>query len=158
MVSTHVSIRNTLLYSLLYLLFVFTSTHIAHAQSGAGIGIIPASIEDAFDTGSSIEEVIKITNESNETSQYYIYTRDIKGVENGGVPIFAEPGAEVTGFELTEWISLKNEQVVVEPGQTIEYVVTFNVPQDATPGSHFGGILVSVEPPRLREIGAGVGY
>jgi len=140
--------------SLLLLLFPFFS----YAQIAGGIGIIPASIEEAVDPGSRFEDTIKITNESEEDTEFYIYTRDIKGVENGGVPIFAEENSERTGFEITEWIALDAERIFVEAGQTVEYPLVINVPENASPGSHFGGVFVSREPPRLREIGAGVGY
>lgn len=140
-----------------FLLVLFFAPH-AHAQSGAGITLVPATIEERADPGSTISQTFKVTNESSEEKQYYIYKRDIKGVEGGGVPIFAEEGAERTGFELTEWIQLPAEQLIVPAYETRDLPVTINVPGNATPGSHFGGIFISAEPPKLRETGAGVGY
>lgn len=32
------------------------------------------------------------------------------------------------------------------------------VPDEATPGSHFGGVIVSVEPPEIKSSGASIGY
>jgi hypothetical protein len=46
----------------------------------------------------------------------------------------------------------------VRAGETLTFPITISIPTDAPPCSHFGGIFVSAEPPRLRQIGAGVGY
>lgn len=127
------------------------------AQDSAGITVVPASIEQAADPGAVIQEVLTVTNESDTDREFYVYVRDIKGVEAGGVPVFAEE-AEKTGFEISEWVTLNAERITVPAYGSIDLPVTITVPDSATPGSHFGGVFVSVEPPKLRQIGAGVGY
>jgi hypothetical protein len=141
------------------LLFVqlFSGLGTAYAQQGAGITLVPATIEEVSDPGSVLNRSLKVTNESSEEKEYYVYKRNIKGVEGAGVPIFSED-SEPTKFELSEWISFESERILIPANGTVEIPILITVPVDATPGSHFGGIFVSVEPPRLREIGAGVGY
>lgn len=129
-----------------------------HAQESAGITLIPATIEESADPGSTLVQTLKVTNESNIDKEYFVYKKNIRGVNAGGVPLFAEEGAEETGFELTDWLIIQTEPLKVPAFSTVELPITINVPIDATPGSHFGGVFVSVEPPKLREIGAGVGY
>ncbi len=129
----------------------------AHADE-SGIKLVPASIEEAADPGDVLSQTLKITNESDDEKEYFIYKRNIKGVETGGVPVFADDEAETTGFEITEWIQIPIEPIKVPPRTTVDLPITITVPMSATPGSHFGGIFVSVEPPKLRVIGAGVGY
>jgi hypothetical protein len=148
--------QNTLLFAVAFILFATVATPV-FAQDNAGITLIPATIEEAADPGSTIEEVLTVTNESDVEREFYVYTRDIKGVEAGGVPVFAEE-AEKTGYEITEWIQLGFEKITVPAFGSTKVPVVINVPPMATPGSHFGGIFVSVEPPKLRQIGAGVGY
>lgn len=138
-------------------LFVL-SVQTTNAQDSAGITLIPATIEEAADPGSSLTQTLKVTNESNVDKEYFLYTKNIRGVNAGGAPLFAEEGSEETGFELTDWLIIQTEPLTVPAFSSVEIPVTINVPVDATPGSHFGGIFVSVEPPKLREIGAGVGY
>jgi hypothetical protein len=46
----------------------------------------------------------------------------------------------------------------VQSGETFSVPVVINVPDNATPGDHFAGVFVSRQPPKLREIGAGVGF
>jgi hypothetical protein len=146
------------LMAVVLLLITSFWTETSHAQMSAGITIIPAFVEELVDPGAERTFTFVVTNESGEDKEYFIYARDIKGVEDGGRPIFADPNEEKTGFELTQWLSLGESSIRVPAGSSVEIPVTMRVPQDASPGSHFGGVFVSVEPPRLREIGAGVGY
>lgn len=138
--------------------FVFTQN--ALAQSGAGITVKPATIEPdrTVDAGNTFSESIMVTNESAEDKEYFVYVQDIKGVEDGGVPVFADPNEEKTGYELSAWLEVQSGVLMVPAGATREIPFTVRVPETAAPGSHFGGIFISAEPPRLREIGAGVGY
>jgi hypothetical protein len=124
----------------------------------SGIKVIPATIEKPAKPGDVLNEVLEITNVSEEEKEYYIYKRNIKGVEEGGVPVFSLEGEEPTGYEISEWIEMQAEPIRLAPRTSLVFPITIRVPETASPGSHFGGIFVSVEPPRLREIGAGVGY
>jgi hypothetical protein len=148
----------------LILLGVFCSTIFfcltahTYSQSPAGVSLSPTLIETSADPGEIITENISITNLSAETKTYYIFARDISGVKDEGTPVFAEEGTEKTGYELTEWVTLDVTEATLEPKESKAVAVTINVPENATPGSHFGGIFVALEPPRLRSIGAGVGF
>jgi hypothetical protein len=142
----------------LFLSFVFlTFPSPTHAQE-AGIKIVPAVIETAANPGEIITEEITVTNVNNEAKTFFLYTRNIQGVEANGKPIFSEEGAEHTGFEMSDWLSFFSESIDVEAGGEYKLPVTITIPENASPGSHFGGIFISAEPPRLRKTGAGVGY
>lgn len=152
------SLKPTLLkFFVLFFLSLYFTT-LAHAQDNSGLTIIPAFIEEAANPGDVFPQTLKVTNESESEKEYYIYKKNIKGVETGGVPVFSEDEGEVTGYEITEWISLPSEKILLSPGQSTEIEFVVAVPNDATPGSHFGAIFISLEPPKLRTIGAGVGY
>jgi hypothetical protein len=137
-------------------IFLFSSTVFAVEESG--VKLVPATIESLASPGDSLTENLSITNVSDQDREYYIYKRDIKGVENGGVPVFGDEGAEPTGYELSEWITYQTETVKVARGESVSFPITITVPETASPGSHFGGVFVSLEPPKLRETGAAVGY
>ncbi len=147
------------LYGLLFLLlsFFFTQSSEVLAQ-GAGVGISPATIEKTADPGTVLVEEVSITNLSNSRQTFYFFTKDISGVQPGGVPIFADENAEKTGFEISEWVGLEVGELTMDPGQAQTLQVTIDIPENATPGSHFGAIFASVQPPRLRSVGAAVGY
>lgn len=127
-------------------------------NNAAGIGISPAVIEKLGNPNEVITETVNVKNLSQSQQTYYIFTRDIIGVEGNGTPIFASDGQEKTGYEMSEWISLGTTEVTLEPDQETPVSVTITVPEFATPGSHFAGIFVSMDPPKLRSIGASVAY
>ena len=128
------------------------------AQNSAGVELQPTIFEEKADPGATLTKAFTLTNKSTSEQTYYLVAKDISGVSDTGVPIFADPGAEVTGYELSTWLSFTQEPITLKPQETRTVDLTIAVPGEATPGSHFGGIFVTVEPPRLRESGAGVGY
>jgi len=137
---------------------LFTGNTLVYAQDNAGITLVPATIEKPANPGDVLNEILKVTNESSVDREYFVYKKNIKGVETGGVPVFATEDSEKTGYEITEWIEIPTEPIKVPANSSVELPIVIRVPDTATPGSHFGGIFVSVEPPRLRETGAGVGF
>lgn len=147
-------------YLFFVFLFLFFSVPIqfVSAQSSTGVELKPSVIEEGVDPGGQISEVLSITNQSSVPQTYYLQAKDISGVDDAGTPIFADPGAEVTGFELSAWLVFPQEGFTLNPQESIQVPLQINVPQSATPGSHFGGIFVTVEPPRLREVGAGISF
>lgn len=148
--------RSIFLFPVFFLLFSFIQH--AEAQDSAGITVVPASIEEGADPGAVLQRTLKVTNDSDIEKEFYLYKKNIKGVEGGGVPIFAKDEAEVTGYELSEWVEISTDPIKVPPRSSIDVPLSIRVPDNATPGSHFGGVFVSAEPPKLRETGAGVGY
>ena len=129
----------------------------AQAQD-SGISISPALIEETVDPGNVIEYSIEIENLDGAEQLFYVFSRNISGVEEGGVPIFARNNDERTGYELADWITLPADQITVEGDGTARLSFTLSVPDNASPGSHFGGIFFSVEPPDIERSGAAVGY
>lgn len=140
------------------LLLLFTTPSITFAQQAAGIGISPATVDNNADPGQRIESVIYITNRSDSEQTYYIVARDIVGVRDGNTPIYKQDNQEVTELDMSTWVELPEEPYVLAPQQEIEVPIVINVPDFATPGDHFAGVFASVQPPKLRQTGAGVGY
>lgn len=140
------------------LLTLAANTVSAQANLGAGIGISPAIIEEGATPGEVKRYTISVANLSGAEQKYYIYVRNIVGVKNDNSPVYAQEGIESTGFELSSWITLDTEEIVVPAGAEMPLSFTMTVPEIASPGSHFGAVFVSVEPPRLRTTGAAVGY
>jgi hypothetical protein len=141
------------------LAFAFFAFSFSHAQTDqAGIRLVPATIEEAANPGETISEFLTVTNLSTEDKEYFIYVRNITGVGEGGAPIFAEQGIDPSPFDLAHWLQLPTEPLRVPAGSDVQIPVTIQVPENASPGSHFGGVFVSVEAPRMRQTGAGVGF
>lgn len=128
------------------------------AQNSAGVSISPGLIEKPADPGQVLTEEFRVTNLSAEERTYYLFVKDITGVRDGGSPVFAIENSEKTGYEISEWVVLGATELTLAPGAEQTIPVTINVPSTATPGSHFGGVFVSLEPPRMRTVGAAVGF
>ena len=145
-------------FLLLAAFFCFSVSTLAAQAQSTGVSIKPATIEETLDPGTTKDYSITVENLNATEQLFYVFTRNISGVMEGGVPIFAADNREVTGFEISEWISLPVSEVLIPGNGTISLDFTMNVPQDATPGSHFGGVFLSAEPPGIERSGAAVGY
>ena len=130
---------------------------VADAQ-GAGVRISPAVLEETLDPGEVREYEFEIENLNANEETFFVFKRNISGVTGGGAPIFADSDLERTGFELVDWIQLPISEVTLGPGEGQKFNFTMSVPSDASPGSHFGGIFISAEPPEIENSGAAVGY
>ena len=138
------------------LMFLLFAQSIASAQE-AGVSISPGVIEETLDAGTLHNFEIEIQNLHSAPQQYFLFTRNIRSVGDGGVPIFADDWEE-TGYELAAWINLSTDSVFLQGGETEVVKFTLEVPKGASPGSHFGGVFVSADPPEMENSGAAVGY
>ncbi len=123
----------------------------------AGVSIKPAVIEETLDPGIEKQYTVTIQNLKETEQMFYLFTRNIKGVRDGGVPVFAETD-EVTGYELADWLELPITEVLLAGNEQTSVTFTMRVPENASPGSHFGGVFISVDPPEIENSGAAVGY
>ena len=142
----------------LSLFFAFATLPLVASAQSAGVSISPATVEETLDPGTQKEYSLSIKNLDSQEQTYYLYTRNISGVRAGGVPIFAKSNLERTGYELVDWITLPTNQITVAGGEKFSFKFDLDVPDNATPGSHFGGIFFSVDPPEIENSGASVGY
>lgn len=142
-----------LVTALLIASFVFPM--ISFAQETDGLRLSPAFHEERVDPGAVYTHAITVTNVSNVDRVYYLLTEDIEGVNENNEPIFSENVP--TSYQLSKWVVLPSESVSIKAGETRVIPFTVRVPQNASPGSHFGGIFFDLEPPKLRTVGTGVG-
>jgi hypothetical protein len=127
------------------------------AQGAASVRIQPALFEEMIEPGEIYSSTIRITNLSDAEKTYYFVKKDIRSVDLGGIPTFADEGEE-TGFEISSWVEMETLSVTLGVGESSVVPFTITVPENASPGGHYGAIFVTLDPPRLRETGTGVGY
>jgi hypothetical protein len=137
--------------------FFIYGIEFAHAQE-TGVSISPAVIEETLDPGVEKKYTLTVENLDNSDQTFYLFTRNISGVKGGGAPIFADSNLEETGYELSDWISLPITEIVIPGNGSQSIGFTMSIPDNASPGSHFGGIFLSVDPPEIEKSGAAVGY
>ncbi|MCA9366662.1 hypothetical protein KC887_00150 [Candidatus Kaiserbacteria bacterium] len=141
----------------LCLLLLASVPLVSHAQQ-AGLSITPAMIEESpVVPGTSRQYNIKVENLNDFEQTFYVFTRNIKDVGQGGVPVFAAD-YEATGYELADWIQLPYGEVTIPAHEKINMPITITVPEDAAPCGHYGGIFFSADPPKIEKSGAAVGY
>ncbi|USN92165.1 MAG: DUF916 domain-containing protein [Candidatus Nomurabacteria bacterium] len=162
MTSLTTDLIKTFLFRFLLILCLFLSsfllTYSTSLAQQAGTSITPASFDKLMDPGTEEQNGITIQNMSDVEQKYYLFVKNISGVKDGGVPIFAKSNDEKTGYELSDWISLSMTEVVIGKNESATVYFVVSVPENASPGSHFGGIFVSVDPPEIENSGASVGY
>lgn len=158
MLLTNSLLRKFLILSSILFFFFQLGVQTAFAQNGTGIGIAPAIIENNAEPGTTQKHEVVISNLSGNEQKYYVYVRDIVGVKADNSPIYADDGMEPTGYELSDWVTLSVGELIVPAQGQVPVTFNIDVPTDASPGSHFGAVFVSVEPPRMRSTGAAVGY
>ncbi|MEX0931672.1 MAG: hypothetical protein WDZ88_02895 [Candidatus Paceibacterota bacterium] len=149
--------NRTLLLLLFIAMVLCVNPHTLLAQSSTGIEIQPSFIEEGVNPGDVYSDVLRIKNLSSEEQTYFLTARNIRELDGSNTPVFADEG-EVTEFEVASWVTIDQDSVIIPAGGEAQVPFSIIVPEDATPGSHLGGIFAGVRPPRLRETGAGVGF
>lgn len=147
--------RALLLGSILAATTLFGAQYAA-AQTGEGIQIKPAVIEDNVAPGQLYDFSFTFTNLSQSQKTFYLSALDIKGLDSNGQPIFAVPG-EATGYELSTWIQIPTGPITLGADQSVTEKFTARVPSEVSPGAHFGGVFISDQPTKPSTNGSGVG-
>jgi hypothetical protein len=138
--------------------YIYSSTTVYAQEAQAGVSVSPVLIEETLDPSSTKEYIVNIKNLNNVEQIFYVTTRDISDVLEGGIPVFAKSGDEKTGMELSDWLRLSTDKVTLAPGASERVIVTLTLPADAAPGSHFGSVFVTADPPEIQNSGAAIGY
>jgi len=121
-----------------------------------GITVRPAIIEDLIEPGEVITGEIDVTNDSDQSVVLYIRARNIEGLYDSGLPYLAPAGKE-TPYEFASWVAEDLVGTQFAPRETKAVRYRIDVPQDASPGGHFGVIFMTREPPEAQIQGARLG-
>lgn len=147
------TLRAAIFGVILALSFFVTTAAFAQVE---GVQVSPAVLEDRSEPGKTYTFNIRVTNVSDGERTFFLLARDIVGLDAGGVPMFSEEG-EKTPYELSSWIQLPMTEVTLKKGESRTISFTVQVPADASPGSHFGGVFFEARPDQLSGTGAAVG-
>jgi len=129
----------------------------AHAQEQASVKIQPSIIEQKVDPGEMFSSKLRLTNMSGQEHVFLIAKEDISGITGDGHPVFVG-NQEKTGYEVSSWISVKEDSVSLGAGETKEIPFDVTIPKQATPGGHFGALFFKLKTTHPKETGTGVGY
>lgn len=144
---------------LLGFLLVFTltiNTSPVAAQEGEGLKVTPAIIEDKVNPGDVYHFTVTVTNIAPVTKTFTLSAGDIKGLDDAGLPIFADEGEEPTVYALSSWVTLSADTITLPAGGSRSVPFTVRVPTQTSPGAHFGGVFFQAGSEKPETTGAAV--
>lgn len=122
-------------------------------QAGQGLEISPPRLNLDADPGDTLKTEIRVRNVTDQTlvarPQYNDF---VAGNEEDGNPrlLLDEDATEPSPYSIKDWIE-EIPALTLEPNQQKTIKVTINVPNDASPGGHYGVIRFTGTPPEVDE-------
>ena len=135
-----------LLSALLFFTFGFIQT-----VSAEGLRASPFRIEETVQPGETITSFITITNVSGQTNTFYGEVRDfVPRGEGGEARLIFDEDSKMQN-SLSDWVSLPTDEVRMGPGERREIPISFEVPEDASPGGYYGAIVFGPDSGEVEE-------
>lgn len=108
----------------------------AHGPTGKA-----AFVYDNITPGSRIRSYVAVTNYSKVPVTFVVYAEDAVNTTTGGFDVLRQ-GQKSTG--VGAWITLARSTITVPAGTNDNIPFTLQIPTNATPGDHYGGIVAQV--------------
>lgn len=118
------------------------------AAEGESIALTPTSKRLSLDPGTVKEDKISIINDGTVPYAFRVYARPYLTEGEEYKPVFDKLTA-IT--DVYEWISFKQTDYKLAPGETVEVPFTIRVPATAQGGGHYGVIFAETQPPTPNE-------
>jgi hypothetical protein len=149
-------LRRTLALVSLAILVLIVSSGSVHAQPAAGTGqaleISPPLIEKSIDPGKVLTFSIRIRNITKATLITHATVDDfVAGGEDGQAKVLIDE-KEPSPYSFKTWVQDISDLTLVA-GEAKTATVTFNVPDNAAPGGHYGLIRFTGSAPELAGTG-----
>ena len=128
-----------------------------HAQAGQGLEVKPAIVDDNTTPGAAYHFTVTVKNISPTERSLTILTKDISGLDDNGLPIFA-PAEQETIYSLSKWIQVPQAPITLQAGESRAIPLVAQVPANANPGDHFGGVFFEYSAPPTDNNGSAVSF
>jgi hypothetical protein len=92
--------------------------------------------------GGQVEDGLKVVNNGKTPLELAVYAADAYTTDQGKVDLLT-PDTKSTG--VGAWVHADRQNVQVAAGKSVQVPFTINVPADAKPGDHLGGIVTSLK-------------
>ncbi len=142
----------SVLASVFILLLTFISPHLVGAQGGQGLEISPPLIELKTDPGKTVTSTIRVRNVTQDTLVIKSQINDFVANGEDGQPKLLLDTDEESPYSIKSWI-VSVPAITLKKGEQKPILVTLRVPDDASPGGHFGVIRFTGTPPELEDTG-----
>lgn len=120
--------------------YIFILVIVLFCNQASALTLSPIRFELSGDPGSTINEQITLTNETQGVVTYYSSFTNFEAQGETGNPNFVDP---VDG--LGTWMKT-DESITLEPGNTKTIPLTINIPANAEPGGHFAVVFFGTLP------------
>ncbi len=128
------------------------------ASSTVTWGVRPADVEPhaagrpnyayAVEPGDSISDALVVTNYTEAPATFLVYAADAFTTAGGALDL-VRPGEESVG--VGAWVTTAESEITVPAGESAVVPFTLDVPLDAEPGDHAGGIVTSLTSAHLEQ-------
>lgn len=150
------TVRYFFTFFIIFFSFFISVTEI-NAQTLSGRDTIktkPSVIEEVVENGDEKTFTITVTNDSERVETFYPGIENMEGINDQGAPLFV--GEDETGFGLSDWFSVHQKSITLEPGESGDFTFTMSVPEDAGPRGYYGAFFVTRQAPEQQKTGAAV--
>lgn len=129
-------------------------TPIVQAQTNAGQGleISPPLAELKADPGQTIKSTVRVRNVTEETLVISAEVNDFTAAGEDGQPKLLLEEGEVSPYSIKGWITTISKATLASREQK-SVTITMKVPDDASPGGHYGVVRFTGTPPGLEDTG-----
>jgi hypothetical protein len=131
--------------------FLFAVLITALPSAADALTLSPPSYDySSANRGDVFRDVVKIYNETSQEVTLYPAAMNFtykEGDETTGTPEWYPASEDPHGTGLAAWVTYDKSPIVVPPGGRANLPFSIDVPPNAPPGGHFGGILLSNQPP-----------
>lgn len=121
-------------------------------SSTQALTISPVVVEYEADPGQTVVGTVKLKNEGTGTETYYAYAKDFVAGDEAGVPQFLEKDSPTR--PLAKYVSFDKSEVTLKGGESDLVIYRISIPESATPGGYFAGLLFGTSPPTATGVGA----
>ncbi len=123
----------------------------AGTQSAQALSVSPLIMEYSVKPGEEIAGTVRLHNETEVAETLYPTVQDfIAADDETGTPHFLSEGVQ-SERSIASWVEFESSTVTLAPDETRYVAFTIRVPEGTTPGSYFGGLLMSTALPRIQD-------
>lgn len=136
---------------------VFAQTRNLSSPDSVGIQVSPVIDDFEISAGQTTERQMEIAGLTKQTVTYFPIVMNFEADKETGKPVFFDNAERFSKYALSSWVSFPVETVTIEPGEKEILRYTVTAPNDASPGGHYGAVLLATKAPELNDEGILVG-
>ena len=130
--------------------FAFAAALLLLPKASHAMTVSPPTLDFTLNPGDVLSDVVQVYNEEGipfkiKPVPVNFYTKE--GDETSGAPDFYDAGEVRNGYELAPWLEMSSDATVIPANERVNIPFSIRVPEDATPGSHFGAIQILASRP-----------